>query len=166
MAINFNKMKTLTDLKINISLLITRLVLGVVIFGHGAQKLFGWFGGYGFDGTMNYFTGTVGIPYFLGVLVILGETFGAVALILGLFGRFMAASIFAIMTGAMFIDHLSHGFFMNWFANQKGEGIEFDLLTFGLSVVIVLNGSGLYSLDTQLNKIIKKNFLKEDLASV
>jgi putative oxidoreductase len=146
-------MKTLlTENKTDLSLLIIRVTLGAVIFAHGAQKMFGWFGGYGFEGTMNYFTGTVGVPYLVGLLVILGESFGALALMLGLFGRFMGVSMFIIMFGALYFDHAQHGFYMNWFGNQKGEGYEFDILTFGLSLAVVINGSGVFSLDHYLFK--------------
>lgn len=149
----------------NISLLIMRLALGVVIFPHGAQKLLGWFGGYGFDGTMNYFTSSVGVPYIIGLLVIIGESFGAIAIILGLFGRFTAASLFIIILGALYFDHAQYGFFMNWFGNQKGEGYEFDLLTFGLSIPLLLQGSGAYSMDAVLERILKRRE-RSDLASV
>jgi putative oxidoreductase len=138
-------MKTIQ--KENISLLIMRLALGSVIFAHGAQKLFGWFGGYGFKGTMGYFTGTQGLPVIVGFLVIVGESLGAIALALGLFTRFTAASLFVIMLGAMYLDHAQYGFFMDWFRNQKGEGIEFDILTFGLSLGIMIMGAGAYSID-------------------
>jgi putative oxidoreductase len=137
-----------TKNKMNITLLIIRITLGSVIFAHGAQKLFGWFGGFGFEGTMGYFTGTVGLPYIVGLLVILGESLGAISLILGLFGRFMGFSIFIIMFGALYFDHAQNGFYMNWFGNRPGgEGYEFDLLTFALSLSIMINGSGVFSLD-------------------
>jgi len=148
-----------TNTTSNIAPLIMRVALGSVIFAHGAQKLFGWFGGYGFEGTMGYFTGTQGIPYIIALLVILGESLGALALILGFFTRFMAASMFVIMLGAMFLDHVQYGFFMDWFRNQKGEGIEFDILTFGLSLALVLTGAGAYSLD----RLITKNYPKTSL---
>jgi putative oxidoreductase len=141
----------------NLSLLIMRVSLGSVIFAHGAQKLFGWYGGYGFEGTMNYFTNNVGAPYPIGVLVILGESLGAIALILGLFTRFMAGSMFAIMLGAMLIDHAQYGFFMDWFRNQKGEGIEFDILTFGLSLGLLISGAGKFSLDKYLSSLFPSN---------
>lgn len=146
-------MKTLNENKIDIALLIMRLSLGGVIFAHGAQKLFGWFGGYGFEGTMGYFTGTVGLPYIVGALVILGESLGAIALMLGLFGRFMSLSLFIIMLGALYFDHAQNGFYMNWYGNRAGgEGIEFDLLVFGLSLAILLIGSGKYSIDQYIWK--------------
>lgn len=137
----------LKEKKTDIAILIMRLGLGIVIFGHGAQKLFGWFGGYGLEGTMNYFTSVAGVPYLVGMLVIIGESFGAIALVLGLFSRFMAASILIIMIGALIIEHAQFGFFMNWFGNQKGEGIEFDLLVFGISIALIFLGSGAISFD-------------------
>jgi putative oxidoreductase len=141
-------MNTFTKNKMDITLLIIRVTLGCVIFAHGAQKLFGWFGGFGFEGTMGYFTGTVGLPYIVGLPVIFGESLGAIALMLGLFGRFMSFSIFIIMFGALYFDHAQNGFYMNWFGNRAGgEGYEFDLLTFGLSLSIMINGSGAFSLD-------------------
>lgn len=65
------------------SLLIARIILGTVIAGHGSQKLLGWFGGFGFDGTMQFFTTAVGLPYILALLIILAESLGMVALIAG-----------------------------------------------------------------------------------
>src|SRR4051812_40161879 len=97
------------ETQMNISLLLLRSGLGVVMFAHGAQKLFGWFNGFGFDGTMNYFTQTIGLPSFISLLIILGESLGAIALILGFFGRFMASAIFIIMFGALIIDHAPNG---------------------------------------------------------
>jgi putative oxidoreductase len=145
-------MKTLlAEHRTDITLLIIRVVLGVVIFAHGAQKLLGWFGGFGYTGTMEYFTTTVGLPYVIGVLVILGESLGALALILGLLARLMSFSIFIIMLGALYFDHAQNGFFMNWFGNRAGgEGFEFDLLVFGLCLAIIINGSGALSIDHYL----------------
>ncbi|MFZ6014006.1 MAG: DoxX family protein [Bacteroidota bacterium] len=137
-----------SEKKFDLTLLIIRVVLGSVIFAHGAQKLLGWFGGFGYEGTMQYFTNVVGLPYVVGLLVILGESLGALALVLGLFGRWMSAGIFIIIMGAMFVDHLKNGFYMNWFGNRAGgEGFEFDLLVFALSLAIVICGSGAFSID-------------------
>src|SRR4051812_10760984 len=101
---------------------VLRLALGLMMFPHGAQKLLGWFGGFGFAGSMNYFTGTVGTPWIVGLLVVLGEFFGPILLILGLGTRFAAGSLAIIMAGAAW-QLRENGFFMNWFGNQKGEGI-------------------------------------------
>src|SRR4051794_17128803 len=79
--------------------LLLRLFLAFVLFPHGAQKLFGWFGGYGFEGTMQYFTGTVRLPWIVGFLVILIEVFGPIALVLGFAVRFWSLAIAGVMTG-------------------------------------------------------------------
>jgi len=132
------------------SLLILRVVLGVVLMAHGLQKAFGWFGGFGWSNSINYFTGTVGIPYILGALVILIETIGAVLLIAGFAGRINAALMGIVIIGAFFQDHLANGFYMNWFGNQKGEGFEFDILFVAIATVLSLKGSGAFSIDRWL----------------
>lgn len=126
-----------------------RLALGVMMFPHGAQKLLGWFGGYGFNGSMGYFTGTVGTPWIVGFLVILGEFFGSLMLIAGFGTRFAAASLAVIMAGAAW-QLRSNGFFMNWFGNQEGEGIEFFLLAIGVALALVVTGGGKFSADSLL----------------
>jgi putative oxidoreductase len=145
---NFNDMQkkllTTTD---NYSWLILRVALGVVMLGHGLQKAFGWFGGFGWNNTMGYFTGTVGLPAWLSALIILIESLGAVLLIIGLAGRINAALMALVMAGAFFVDHLPNGFFMNWFGTAKGEGYEFDILFWAIGLVITINGSGKYSID-------------------
>ena len=151
--------KIASEKKLDSTLLIIRITLGVVIFGHGAQKLLGWFGGYGYDGMIQYFTGTIGLPYGIALLIILGESLGAIALIIGFFGRFMAASIFIIIAGALVLDHAKNGFYMNWFGNQTGEGYEFDLLIFALSLVVILHGSGAFSVDTWIKKYLKTELI-------
>jgi putative oxidoreductase len=148
-------MKTKT---FDITLLFTRLLIAVVIFGHGAQKLFGWFGGYGFDGTVGYFTTTVGLPYIVAVLIILAESLGMLALAMGLFSRVIAGAVIAIMLGAVLITHAQYGFYMNWFGAQQGEGIEYHLLMMGLSAVIAVNGGGAYALDPAVKKFILSMF--------
>src|SRR3954464_13447259 len=101
-------------------LLAQRLVLGLVMFPHGAQKLLGWFGGYGFSGTMDFFTGTMHLPAPLAFLVIAAEFFGAVGLILGAGTRVAAFGVASVMLGAIATTHAQFGFFMNWFGAQKG----------------------------------------------
>ncbi len=110
--------------------LVARLALGLVILPHGAQKLLGLFGGYGFGATVEFFTG-IGVSAFITVLIILGESFGALFLVLGLISRILAAGVALIMLGAVFIVHLPNGFFMNWFGTQKGEGDEYHILALG-----------------------------------
>lgn len=144
-----------TDNK-NFGLLITRVVLGIVILPHGLQKLLGMFGGNGFTGTMDFMTG-MGLPAVIALLVILGESLGALALIFGFISRFMAFGIFVIMTGAMFMAHLSNGFFIDWFGAGTGNGIEFHLLTIAMAFVIMLQWAGALSIDN----LIKKYCLKK-----
>jgi len=127
--------------------LIARVVLGLVILPHGLQKLLGLFGGYGFGATVEFFTG-MGVPAFIAVLVILGDSFGALFLVLGLISRVSAAGITLIMIGAVFLVHLPNGFFMNWFGAQKGEGFEFHILALGLALIVLVRGGGKWSLDS------------------
>ena len=129
--------------------LILRLALAVVIFPHGAQKLLGWFGGYGFKGTMGYFTSS-GIPAPLGLLAIIAEFFGSLGVAVGLLTRVAAFGIACVMVVAIFKVHAPNGFFMNWYGNQKGEGFEYHLLTFGLCLALIIGGAGLWSLDDGL----------------
>ena len=114
---------------------------------HGAQKLFGWFGGYGFDGTMGFFTQQMGLPWLVAFLVIIGESLGSAALVAGLLTRFTAASFIAIMIGAITLVHGPNGFFMNWFGQQQGEGFEYHLLVIAMSAALVIVGGGKWALD-------------------
>lgn len=127
-----------------------RLLLAVVIWPHGAQKVLGWFGGYGFRGTMGFFTKTMGIPAPLAFLAIAAEFVGPVALALGLLGRVAALGIATVMVVAAMTSHLSNGFFMNWFGNQKGEGFEFHILAVTIASAIMIGGSGAFSIDQHL----------------
>ncbi|RKE98133.1 DoxX family protein [Ichthyenterobacterium magnum] len=132
--------------------LIIRILLGIVIFVHGAQKLFGWFGGSGFENTMNYLTETMNLPWAIAFLTILLESIGAFALIVGLATRFLAISFTIIALGIVFTTHFEHGFFMNWFGNQAGEGYEYFLLWLGMSVALIFSGGGRYALDRLIAK--------------
>ena len=127
--------------------LILRVVLGGVIFAHGAQKLLGWYGGSGFEGTMGFFTQKMGLPWLIAFLVIIGESIGSLGLLAGLFTRFTAASFIVIMLGAIMTVHLPQGFFMNWFGQQSGEGFEYHLLVIGMSLALLVVGGGKWALD-------------------
>jgi putative oxidoreductase len=134
------------------ALLVTRLTLALVMFPHGAQKLFGWFGGHGFEGTVGFFSSQMGIPVPLAVLVILAESVGAIALALGLVGRFMAFGIAAALVGAIVMVHGQVGFFMNWSGQQGGEGFEYHLLALAMAVAVMIRGSGALSIDRLLQR--------------
>lgn len=130
---------------------VARVALGAVMLPHGAQKLLGWFGGYGFQGTMGFLTTQAGLPYPLALLVILIESIGALGLLLGLAGRVMAAGVAAVMVGAVVTVHLANGFFMNWSGAQPGEGFEYHILAIALALVVMLRGSGAASVDRALS---------------
>lgn len=137
------------------SLLVARLALGVVMLPHGMQKALGLFGGYGFAGTVGFFQ-SMGMPYLIGALVILAEFVGSIGLIFGFGTRFMAFSLGLTMAGAAILGgHINNGFFMNWFGMQKGEGIEFFILTVGLAIVALIGGSGKFSIDNLISKNLK-----------
>ncbi|MBW8065344.1 MAG: DoxX family protein [Nitrospira sp.] len=129
------------------SSLILRVALGVVMFPHGAQKLLGWYGGHGLAGTLGFFTEQMHIPWIIVLLIIIGESFGSVGLIVGLLTRFAAASLAVIMLGAITMVHWPHGFFMNWFGQQAGEGFEYHLLVLGICLALVVSGGGRWSAD-------------------
>lgn len=127
-----------------------RLVLGVVFFAHGAQKMLGWFGGYGFHGTMAFFTQAMHIPAPFAFLAICAEFFGGLGLILGLLGRVAAFGISMNMLVAVLTVHIHNGFFANWTGQQKGEGFEFHLVALALLLVTMIKGSGAFSVDHAL----------------
>jgi putative oxidoreductase len=147
-----------TDSK-NVSALIVRVILGGVIFAHGAQKLFGWFGGAGFDTTITLFSEQLKLPSAIGLLVILIESLGAIFLILGFGSRIMAFGIMCVMIGAISLAHIDHGFFMNWHNNKSGEGFEYHLLAIASALSVMLEGGGLWSMDSLLN--LSKNEMEK-----
>jgi putative oxidoreductase len=126
---------------------IARLTLGLVMFPHGAQKMFGWFGGYGFAGTYGFLTTKAGLPGVLAAAAIIVELTSAVLLIVGALSRLGALGITAMMIGAIVTTHLPHGFFMNWGGDKTGEGFEYHLLAIGLALVVLVGGGGALSID-------------------
>jgi putative oxidoreductase len=132
------------------TLTILRLLMGVVFFAHGAQKMLSWFGGFGFKGTMGFFTQQMHIPAPLALLAIFAEFFGGIGLIVGFLGRIAAFGISVNMCVAILMVHLPNGLFMNWYGNQKGEGFEFHLLAIAIGLAIMTKGSGALSVDRAL----------------
>ena len=130
--------------------LVTRLTIGLILFPHGAQKMLGIFGGYGFRGTMGFFTGTMHLPWLIGFLVIIIEFFGSLSLIAGFASRLWSVLVIIEMFGAVITTHLNNGFFMNWAGTQKGEGYEFHLLIIGLALATLIDGSGKFSADEKI----------------
>jgi putative oxidoreductase len=135
--------------------LLLRLFLGIVFFPHGMQKLFGWFGGYGFSGTLGWFTGTMHVPAIFAVCAILAEGLGSLGLISGFLTRVAAFGITMNMIVAILMVHLSNGFFMNWFGNQKGEGYEYHLLAIAIGIALIIRGGGKWSVDRMISDKIQ-----------
>jgi putative oxidoreductase len=136
---------------------VLRLVVGIVFFAHGAQKMLGWFGGYGFAGTMGFFTGMLHIPPAFAFLAIAAEFFGGLGLIFGLLTRIAAFGIFCNMLVAVAMVHHHFGFFMNWTGTQKGEGFEFHLLALATMVFLMIRGAGAASVDRMLSSPAKNS---------
>src|SRR5688572_6291800 len=126
---------------------ILRIVLGIVFFAHGAQKLLGWYGGRGFDATIAVFQADYQIPMALALVAIAAEFFGGIGLIVGLLSRIAAFGIGVTMIVAIAVKTYPYGFFMNWSGRQEGEGYEFQLLAIAMCILVVLRGSGAFSLD-------------------
>ena len=140
-------LKTFFQTDDNYASLTLRVVVGLVMFPHGAQKLFGWFGGYGFTGTLGFFTDKMGVPAIIAILVILCESLGSLALIAGFATRFMAAGLATVMLGAIVMVHMGNGFFMNWAKKPVGEGFEYHILVIGICAALVISGAGKWSVD-------------------
>ena len=129
---------------------VIRVALGVVFFAHGAQKVFGWFGGYGLKGTTGYFV-SIGLPLPVAYAACFLELLGSIGLLLGLFTRLAALAIIAMMAGAIAKVHWPHGFFINWeLAPGKGHGLEANLAFIAMAVACVIAGGGALSLDALL----------------
>jgi putative oxidoreductase len=139
----------------DIALLVLRLMLGVVFFPHGMQKLFGWYGGGGFSGTMDMFTTNLGIPAVFAFLAIMAEGLGSLGLIAGLLTRVAAFGITVNMVVAVYLLHFQHGFFMNWFGNQKGEGYEYHLLVIAIGIALMIKGGGKWSVDKGMGDVLQ-----------
>lgn len=137
----------------NWTALIARLALGITLFPHGAQKLFGWFGGFGFNGTMGFLTGQAHLPWIIALLVILIEFFGALFLIFGFATRIAAFAVIINFLGVVLTTALHNDFFMNWSAQaNKAEGIEYYILLFGLALIALIAGGGKASVDATIVK--------------
>ena len=145
-------MKSLFATSNEYTLALLRIVLGVIFFAHGAQATLGWFGGYGFHGTMQFFTHVLGIPAIFAFLAIMAQFLGGLGLIVGFLSRIAAFGIAADMLVAVFKVHLANGLFMNWSGTQKGEGYEYHLLVLAIVLVIMVKGAGALSIDRAIAK--------------
>ncbi len=129
------------------SILILRIFLAVVLFPHGAQKVFGWFGGPGLHGAVSMMTTAMHIPLVFAILAIAAEFLGPIGLFFGFLTRIAAFGIAVEIAVAMFLVHLKFGFFMNWFGKQAGEGYEYHLLMIGMAIALMIAGGGKWSID-------------------
>lgn len=136
----------------SVALLVLRLMLALVFFPHGAQKVLGWFGGDGFSATMGFFVDKAGIPWVLAFLAVLAESAGVLALLAGIFTRVAALGIAVNMIICAAGNHLKNGFFMNWMGKQQGEGFEFHILAVAISLALIISGGGKWSLDGFLSR--------------
>ncbi|ERI50025.1 DoxX family protein [Pseudomonas sp. EGD-AK9] len=140
-----NLIKSITATQAGFGITILRIVAGITFAAHGAQKLFGWFGGYGLAGVAQWME-SIGLTP--GYLMALGagsaEFFGGLALIVGLLARPAAAVLAVTMLVAIVTVHLQHGFFMS------NNGYEFALALMAMSLAVLVEGAGKLSLDGQL----------------
>jgi putative oxidoreductase len=143
---------------------ILRLMMGLIFFIHGAQKMLGWFGGFGFSGTMGFFTGSMHIPAPLAFLAIAAEFFGGLGLILGFLTRIAAFGIAVNMVVAIAMVHSAFGFFMNWNGKQQGEGIEYHLLVLATTAFLMIRGAGAFSVDRALTAAEPSSAVQRGLA--
>ena len=138
----------------NWALTLARIVLGIIFFAHGSQKVFGWFGGPGLRQTLRTMTEHLGLPTIMALAAIGAEFVGGMALILGFLARISALGIAVNMLASILMVHGKYGLFMNWFGDRKGHGIEYHLLAMALAIVIIAQGAGAFSLDSLLSSWI------------
>ena len=135
----------------DLAIAIIRIVLAAVMFAHVAQKMLGWFGGHGPSWTIEKWTGWFGLPGWVTALVIVGEFFGSILMLVGVGTRIMAFVTALIMIGAVYFVHFRWGFYMNWYNEQgRGEGFEYHLLTMSMCIFLIMRGSGALSFDRML----------------
>lgn len=136
---------------------VARMTVGLIMLPHGCQKMLGWFGGRGYSRTIERFTvEEMNYPFIIAFLIIFFEFFGALFVTLGFFSRFMAFGIAVVMIGAIAVAHWEYGYFLNWHGKMEGEGSEFNLLMIGACIVVMVLGSGKYSIDNLLVKLLNQ----------
>lgn len=143
-------LNTLLKTQAGYEALLLRVPVGIILAAHGAQKLFGWFGGYGLDGTGQWMA-SIGLEpgYFMALLAGAGEFFGGLMLVFGLFTRVGAALNVVAMTVASFWVHLSQGFFL------INNGYEYALALLAATASLLVMGGGVWSLDAVAAKRMK-----------
>ena len=127
---------------------LVRVTAGLLLVPHGAQKLFGWFGGYGVEATGQFFAAKLGLPASLALLAGLIEFFGGLMLAAGFLTRPVAALVFGLMAVAVLQVHLPIGFF--WTAG----GYEYPLFWGVVALSLAIRGGGRYSVDALVGREI------------
>jgi putative oxidoreductase len=140
-------LQKLLSTKKSSTLTVLRVVVGVVFFAHGAQKMFGWFGGKGYSAALHALVPGKYVPVPLSFLAICAEFFGGLGLIVGLLTRVGAFGIAANMVVAMAMVEGHNGFFMNWEGQKTGEGYEYHLLVLAITYALMVRGGGALSVD-------------------
>lgn len=130
-----------------------RFALGIVLFAHGAQSMLGWFGGFGLKATIEFLSTHMGLPAFIGFVVICIQFFGSLMLLLGLLTRVAALGVFGIFIG-MATYHFDYGFYMNWSGANAGEGFEYHILVIGMCLMLIISGGGAFSVDRKILRSI------------
>jgi putative oxidoreductase len=150
--------RKIVNTKPEIYLTILRLSLGMVIFAHGAQKMLGLFGGYGFTGTIHAFSQYMNFSAPVTVSVIFVEFFGSIMLLTGLLTRVAALGIFGLFIGILLHTAGNNsGFFMNWEGIAKPEGLEYFFLVLGMALALLAGGGGSFSLDSKISSSNNNN---------
>ena len=134
------------------TLTVIRVILGVVFFAHGAQKMLGWFGGAGLKETLRTMREYLHLPAPLAFLVVTAGFLGGMGLIVGLLSRVAAVGVCVTVFAAIVMVHWRHGLFMDWFGDRKAHGFEYHPLAIALALAIVVRGAGAASLDRLLSK--------------
>lgn len=131
-----------TSKNTHFGLLLIRLMTGIVFIAHGAQKLFGWFDGIGFEGTVAMMS-NLGLnpPTLMAILLIFAEFFGGILLFFGFFTRLASLAIVIDMAVAIAVVHLPNGFF------SANGGYEYPLLLLVIAFAFLITGPGCVSLD-------------------
>jgi putative oxidoreductase len=132
---------------------VIRITLGVVLFSHGAQSMLGWFGGFGLKVTIEFLSKNMGLPAFIGFMVISIQFFGSLMLLTGMLTRTAALGVFGIFIG-MASYHVDYGFHMNWSGTNAGEGFEYHVLVLAMCLMLFISGGGPLSIDRKILKQI------------
>ena len=143
---NTQNIKQLLSTQAGLAALILRIPVGIILIAHGAQKLFGWFGGYGLEGTGQWMA-SIGLEpgYLMALMAGSAEFFGGIALVLGLLTRPAALVVAFTMVVAIVTTHLSNGLFMS------NNGYEYALTLLAASLALMVQGGGSLSADKQLS---------------